>query len=414
MPRAVSTRVGLYFGLLQLVLGLAWVEYVIYLPRLAAQAGIKPGLVGWLLVVDQLIFAVCDWAAGAATDRVARVIGRVGRLVAALTAISALAFLLLPFVSRSSAPLFVALIVVWAITSAALRAPSLTLLGRYTPPGRQPWVSALFVAGGGLATASTPLLTERIAGYDPRILFAASAIAVLVVTLSIVWAERRLAHSAPRAPERTEFSPGLLVTFLAAVWLAQTGFQLHNSVNSPLLFAKFAGPGQHRGLLLVFWIGFALFTPPASLLVARFGGARATLAGSVVAAVAAATAALASNVVLLATAQFICGAAWGAVMVGAVVAALAIGRRGRAGTAAGGLFAAVALATMTRIALVTAHGDRLPAVASALPWLPAVAWLTAALLLLPVLSAGPRRAPTGGPTPRPAAGRTAPCPGGRG
>lgn len=413
MPRAVSTRVGLYFGLLQLVLGLAWVEYVIYLPRLAAQAGIKPGVVGWLLVFDQLIFAVCDWAAGAATDQVARVIGRVGRIVAALTAVSTLAFLLLPFVSRSSALLFVTLIVVWAITSSALRAPPLTLLGRYAPAGRQPWLSALFVAGGGLATASTPLLTEGIAAYDPRILFAASAIAVLVVTLSIVWAEKSLAHSAPPEPERTEFSPGLLVAFLAAVLLAQTGFQLHNSVNSPLLFAKSAGPGPHPGLLLVFWIGFALFTPPASLLVARVGGVAATLGGSAVAAGAAGTAAMASNVVLLAIAQFICGAAWGVVMVGAVVAALAIGRRGRAGTAAGGLFSAFAVATMARIALVTAHGDRVPAVASALPWLPAVSWLAAALLLLPVLSAGRAVRPIGGPTRRPAVDRTAPCPGGR-
>lgn len=46
-----------------------------------------------------------------------------------------------------------------------------------------------------------------------------------------------------------------------------------------------------------------------------------------------------------------------------------------------------AVATMARIALVTAHGDRVPAVASALPWLPAVSWVAAALLLLPVLSA---------------------------
>ncbi|WP_264992498.1 hypothetical protein, partial [Mycobacterium montefiorense] len=84
MPRAVSTRVGLYFSLLQLVFGLTWVGYVIYLPRLAAQAGINAGVVGWLLVFDQVIFAMCDWAAGAAVDRVARVVGRVGKITAAV------------------------------------------------------------------------------------------------------------------------------------------------------------------------------------------------------------------------------------------------------------------------------------------------------------------------------------------
>ena len=83
MPRAVSTRVGLYFGLLQLVFGLTWVGYVIYLPQLAARAGINAGVVGWLLVFDQMIFALCDWAAGVAVDRVVRVVGRVGKIVAA-------------------------------------------------------------------------------------------------------------------------------------------------------------------------------------------------------------------------------------------------------------------------------------------------------------------------------------------
>jgi len=59
----VSTRVGLYFGLLQLFFWLSWVEYVIYLPKLAAQAGIDRGVVPWILVLDQAIFALCDWGA---------------------------------------------------------------------------------------------------------------------------------------------------------------------------------------------------------------------------------------------------------------------------------------------------------------------------------------------------------------
>ncbi|WAC91556.1 MFS transporter [Mycobacterium sp. Aquia_213] len=400
----MSTRIGLYFGLLQLVFGLTWVGYVIYLPQLAAQAGIGAGVVGWLLVLDQIIFACCDWAAGVAVDRVARLVGRVGKIIAAATAVSALAFLLLPLVSRSSAYIFVALIVVWAITSSALRAPPLALLGRYTPEGRQPWVSSLFVVGAGMATASTPFLAGRITAYDPRILFAASAVSVFAVTLSIVWAEKTLTRAA--APEKeapNEFRVGVLLVFLAAVLVAQLGFQVHSSVNAQRLFAKYAGPNELPVLLSLFWIGFALLTPLASVLAKRFGGVVAMMVGALVAAGSAWAAALATDVVSLGIAQFVCGAAWAAVMVGAVVAAFAIGRDGREGTAAGALFSVIAVATMARIALVTAHGDRVPAVASASPWLPTVSWLTAATLLL-----------IGVPTLRRAAGKTAPGLDGRG
>ncbi|WP_133250998.1 MFS transporter [Mycobacterium montefiorense] len=386
MPRAVSTRVGLYFSLLQLVFGLTWVGYVIYLPRLAAQAGINAGVVGWLLVFDQVIFAMCDWAAGAAVDRVARVVGRVGKIIAAVTAVSTLAFLLLPFVSRSGTHLFVVLIIVWAITSSALRAPPLALLGRYTTADRQPWLSSLFVLGAGVATASTPFLTGRITAYDPRILFGASAVSVLVVTLSIGWAEKTLHRAAP--PERagpTRFRVGILVVFLVAVLLAHTGFQVHSSINAQRLFAKYASPSDVPTLLSVFWVAFALLTPLASLLTKRLGGALTMVSGALLAAGSAWAAAQATDVVSLCIAQFVCGAAWGAVMVSAVVAAFAIGRDGREGTVVGATFSVIAVATMARIALVTAHGDRVAAVASALPWLPTVSWLAAALLLLPVM-----------------------------
>jgi Na+/melibiose symporter-like transporter len=385
MPRAVSTRVGLYFGLLQLVFGLTWVGYVIYLPQLAARAGINAGVVGWLLVFDQIIFALCDWAAGVAVDRVARVVGRVGKIVAGVTAVSALAFLLLPLVSHSGADVFVALIVVWAITSSALRAPPLALLGRYTPVGRQPWVSSLFVIGVGLATASTPFLAGRITAYDPRIFFGVSAVSVLAVTLAIVWADKTLTRTTPpEKPAPTEIRIGILLVFLAAALLAQLGFQVHSAVNAQRLFAKYARPDELPTLLSVFWIGFTLLTPLASLLAKRLGGVVSMMLGALVAAGSAGAAAQATDVASLGIAQFICGAAWGCVMVSAVVAAFAIGRHGSEGTAVGALFSVIAVATMARIALVTAHGDQVPAVAAALPWLPTVAWLAAALLLIGV------------------------------
>ena len=138
MTRVVSTRVALYFGLIQLFFALTWVVYVIYLPRLAQQAGIDRGSVPSILVLDQVIFVVCDCAVGIAADRLATVVGRLGRVVAGLTALSALAFLLIPLATRVSAGAFLVLIVIWSMTSSALRAPPLKLLGQYRRPISNP------------------------------------------------------------------------------------------------------------------------------------------------------------------------------------------------------------------------------------------------------------------------------------
>ena len=55
---------------LQLFFALTWVVYVIYLPALAAQAGIDKSHVPLILAMDQAIFVVCDWTAGVYADRV--------------------------------------------------------------------------------------------------------------------------------------------------------------------------------------------------------------------------------------------------------------------------------------------------------------------------------------------------------
>jgi hypothetical protein len=341
--------------------------------------------VSWILVGDQLIFALCDWAVGISADRVAKVVDRLGTLIVALTTVSTAAFLLIPFVSRLSAAVFVLLIVMWAVTSSALRAPPLALLGRYTPVGQQPWVGSLFVIGAGVASALTPFLAGVVTEYDPRILFAASAVCVLLVTLSIVWAERTLARGAgPQEPVTTDIRFATLLWFLGAVLLLQIGFQVHFFTNAQLLFAKYAQPGQLPVLLALFWIGFAVLTPPAAWLVRRIGGIACMTWCALAAAGSALAAAQASDLVSLGIAQLICGGAWGGVMAGSVATGFAIGRRGRAGAVAGAFFSMVALATMGRIALVAAHGDRVPAVASALPWLPTLSWLAATLLLLPL------------------------------
>ena len=384
MPRVRSTRVGLYFGLIQLFFAMTWVVYVIYLPRLAVQAGIDSRSVPWILLVDQLIFAVCDCATGVAADRLATVVGRLGRFVVGVTALSALAFLLMPLVAGVSAGVFLALIVIWSMTSSALRAPPLKLLGRYTPPDQQPWVGSLFLLGTGIANAVAPFLADRLTAYDPRIMFAISSVSLVVVTSSIAWAEKTLARSAPPKEHASgKGRSGIFVLFLAAILLLAIGFQVHVFINGEHLFANSGPSNDVSDLLSLFWIGFSLVLLPASVLTKRFGGVAIMALGAFVAAGSAWAATHAADVILRGIAQFTCGAAWGCVMMSGVATALVIGRPGREGTAVGALFSTLAVAAVARIAVAAGHFEQGSAIAAAVPWLPALCGLAAGLMLLP-------------------------------
>src|ERR1700710_2195195 len=113
-------RTGVYLAVLQLVFTLGWTTYLIYLPMLAAQVGIAPSAVILILMLDQAIFTVADTAMGIAADRIAGVVGRLGMLVGALTALSCAAFVAMPFVAgagRGAQIWLIPSIVIWAVTS---------------------------------------------------------------------------------------------------------------------------------------------------------------------------------------------------------------------------------------------------------------------------------------------------------
>ena len=100
-----SYRFGWYLAVLQLFFALCWTIYVIYLPKLAAAAGIAPKAVILVLMLDQAIFTICDFATGVAADKVTRVLGRLGVWVTAATALSCAAFLVMPLIAGFGAPI---------------------------------------------------------------------------------------------------------------------------------------------------------------------------------------------------------------------------------------------------------------------------------------------------------------------
>ena len=172
--RSATGRAGVYFAVLQLVFTLGWTVYVVYLPKLAASVGIAPANVILILMLDQAIFTVADTAMGVVADKLAPWVGRLGVLVGILTGLSCAAFVALPFVAGvgpSAQVWFIVLIVIWAVTSSALRAPPLTLLGRYGARPSLPFLSALTMLGYGLAGAASPYLGVVLGDYDARLAF---------------------------------------------------------------------------------------------------------------------------------------------------------------------------------------------------------------------------------------------------
>lgn len=395
---SASHRFGWYLAVLQLFFTLCWTVYAIYLPRLAAAAGLAPGSVILLLMLDQAVFTVCDFATGIAADKVTGVLGRLGTWVAIATGLSCAAFIALPFVAAAGAPLLIVVTLVWTITSSALRAPPLMLLGKYAAKPSIPYLSSLAMLGYGIAGALGPYLAIALRDVDPRWPFALASIVLVLTTLGMVSAERRLTQSQTLEPARKvrafgSFTKAAAVFALGMIVLA-LGYQIHFALESAPLFLRFAKPADLQWLMPVFWIGFNISMFPASVVTERLGGYAVMGAAGLIGALAIAGTYVASNLEMLVVAQFIAGGAWGAILMSAFTVAFAIGENGGEGRMSGLLFSALALATFARMAMIATGINGEPALKIVLQWLPTLCWAAAGAALLYLAMTGVRRLAT--------------------
>jgi len=394
---AGANRTGIYIAVLQLVFTLGWTTYVIYLPKLAAQVGIAPTAVILILMLDQAIFTISDTAMGIAADRIAPFIGRLGVFVGILTAISCAAFVALPFVAGTGPGAqvwFILLILIWVVTSSALRAPPLTLLGRHRARPAIPFLSALAMLGYGLAGAISPYLGVVLRNEDPRIPFLISGVVLLATTLALSKVERDIAQQAPPISETAPATKALgqiPMFFIASMVILSLGYQLHFAINSTPFYLRFAKPDELQWLMPVFWIGFNIAMFPASVVVKHRGGLIVMGAAGLLGALAVLGAELAGNLNMLIIAQFVAGATWGCMLMSAVSAALAIGETGAEGKVIGLVFSALALATFARMAAVAGGLQKLPEYAPLLQWAPVACWSVAGAGLLVIAASRVQR-----------------------
>lgn len=387
-----ASRTGLYLAVLQLFFTLGWTTYVIYLPKLAAEVGIAPSAVILILMLDQAIFTVADTAMGIAADRLSPHVGRLGLFVGLMAAISCGAFVLMPFVAGGGAAaqgLFIALIVVWSITSSALRAPPLTLLGKYRARPQVPFLAALAMLGYGLAGAVSPYLGVVLRDHDARLPFVISSAVLLLTALGMSRIEHQVARdTTPPAPEDAARPLGAVpIIFIVATIALALGYQLHFTMNSAPFYLRFAAPDQLPWLMPVFWIGFNIAMFPASLVVKHRGGLIVMGGAGLFGAVAIAAAEFAGGLNTLIAAQFLAGAAWGCMLMSAVSAGLAIGATGAEGKVTGLVFSALALGTFARMAAVAGGLQKMPDYAPLLHWAPVACWAVAGAGLLVIAAA---------------------------
>jgi MFS family permease len=265
------------------------------------------------------------------------------------------------------------LIVIWAITSSALRAPPLTLLAKHRAKPRIPFLSALALLGYGLAGAVSPYLGVVLTKRDARLPFVISSAVLLITALALFKVEHDLADLSSAMKKTVAAAKPLgkvpMILILSMVILS-LGYQLHFSINSAPFYLRFAKPDDLQWLMPVFWIGFNIAMFPASVVTKHRGGLIVMGAAGLLGALAVLGAKFAGNLNTLIVTQFVAGAAWGCMLMSAISAALAIGDSGAEGKVVGLVFSALALGTFARMSAVAGGLRKLPEYAPLLHWAP--------------------------------------------
>jgi MFS family permease len=393
--RKIPQGAGLYLAVLQFIFALGWTVYAIYLPKLAASVGTAAGAVIYILMLDQAIFTVTDFAMGVAADKMSRLIGRLGHWVAAITAVSCLAFVGLPFVAGAhlSPAVLLALTITWAVTSSALRAPPLMLLGKYVARPAIPYLAGLVMVGLGIAGAVSPYLASTLANKDPRLPFIVASVALVLTSLALSKVERDLAKDAPANPEPPKTIdravPAPIIVFALAMVIFALGFQLHVFFNTAPRFKQFTN--DIGALLPVFSVGFSVGMFPATLLAKRWGGLPVMGLFGLIGAVAIVVMEFSGTLAVVVVAQLVAGAAWGSILMSAFTAAAALGYTGHEGKTTGILFSTLAIATFARMATTAAGALNDPSLAPLLHWAPIACWAVGGAVLVALSIAQIRR-----------------------
>lgn len=345
-------KTTVWVGVVQAVLVLTWTVYALFLPTLAAHAGIPAHWVVWILVADQALFVVTDWAAGVFSDRLVAAAGRLGLAITVSALVSAGMLVSMPTLAEAGQrDLLLGVIGVWAALSSFLRAPVFSLLGRIGGASRKSGAVSLALLGVSVAGAIGPLVTSSLQRFDPRWSLGAASAALVVAGLFAMHIERR-AVAARLTAAFTAWRP--LLPLAAVAFLTAMGMQLLTSFGAA---GAPAGSTARQFWVPLFWLGFSIGLIPAAKVGTSAHGRHGCAIALAIGAVAVALERLGAPPPLLVVLQLVAGAAWAIVLAGLIAAALAQGEASGAGSSIGVILSAISLAAMARL-LIVALGAR--------------------------------------------------------
>mgnify|MGYP002776375553 CR=1 FL=1 len=345
---------GLALAGVQFFFTLGWTVYVIYLPGLLKGVGIAASWLPWLLMADQLVFAVMDIAFGLAADRMAGGYQKLARLLLVLTSVSAAAFLLIPLAGVASAGLLLFLLAIWVISASVVRAPTLILLAKRAKAAQQGQLVVWYTGGIALAFALSPFLGLWLQGVDPRLPFGISALVLVLAVGVLLRAGNAPVRSAddevPQPLPYQAYLPLLLVLGLAGL-----GFQMHAFVNAAPMYQALAPKENLPWLLPLLWLGFFVALPVLGKLVKRFGALTVAATGILLTALSSYAATQVDVLGTLIVWQLLTGIGWALAFAGLMEQASADGTRGAEGLFMGSFFAVTAISSFARIGFATQY-----------------------------------------------------------
>ncbi len=378
---------ALYLAVVQFVFVSTWTIYVVFLPDLLQRAGIDKAWLPRILIADQVLMAIFDLAFGIAAARGMQRYGHIAPLALGVSLVSCLAFLLLPQMA-ATAPLLLALTVIWVITSSALRAPLYALLSRHAATPGKATLAGMMTLGMAGAGMIAPWLGAQLKPLDPALPFALSSLALAALVLPLAAAERAAGLKAA-AGETTAPLPALPApVFFALLLAAALGFQIFFNLGAAPAYLRHYGPGDLHWLMPMFWLGVAGGSVLASATTTRWPAEGVFATGALIAAVAALLFGMTTSPALLPLAQVLGGIGWGLTLCKAFAVAERYLPAPDSAAMLGGLFAMLALATVARISLNAAGLAEAALPLSAALWLFAAGGMSIALL-----RAGKRRSP---------------------
>lgn len=361
-----NSRSALALGAVQFFFTLGWTVYVIYLPELLKAAGIAASWLPWLLMADQLIFAVMDIAFGAVADRVTEGYRKLAHLLLWLTTVSVGAFLLLPMLAGVSPGLLLLVLAIWVVSASVVRAPTMVLLAKRAKAAQQGRLVVWYAGGMALASALSPFLGLVLKGADPRLPFALSALTLLAAVFVLL----RVVNAQPDQPENDAPAPLAFSAFLPLLLilgLAVFGFQVHAFVNAAPLYLLHAGKESLPWLMPLLWLGFFAALLGVGRLVKRVGPLPVAAAGILLTALASYAVVKVGSLELLVLLQVLAGAGWALAFAGLMERASADGTRGAEGMFMGSFFAVTAVGSFARIGFATQYLPDFKGIQFALP-----------------------------------------------